>query len=189
VTQPADPVHGASVPHSAERALPVRNPPSIGPVEFDVRVWVYGTITLTSVLVVFDGWADLSSTANLIAVVMGPTIALAIAHLFADVVDLHADQRQALRLDQFRHIVRHSAEYLLVAVPPLLVFFLVGWLTGDSRVAIRAMVLSGSASLGVWGFVAGWRTGYRGGRLLMSTMVGLVMGIVIIVLQIVLKPH
>jgi hypothetical protein len=43
---------------------------------------VYGTIVVTSVLVVYDGWATLR-VLGAVAVILGPVVAMVIGHVFA----------------------------------------------------------------------------------------------------------
>lgn len=44
----------------------------------------YATVVLRSVLVVYDGWQELTTFWGLVAVILGPLVALAVAHFFAD---------------------------------------------------------------------------------------------------------
>jgi hypothetical protein len=43
---------------------------------------VYGTIVLTSVLVLYDGWAHLKVW-GAVAVILGPVVAMVIGHVFS----------------------------------------------------------------------------------------------------------
>lgn len=43
---------------------------------------VYGTIVVTSVLVVYDGWAHLRFW-DAVAIILGPMVAMVIGHVFA----------------------------------------------------------------------------------------------------------
>ena len=174
-------------PPSAPARSPVQ--PRLGPIEFDVRAWVYGTITLMSVLVVYDGWADLKRDLGVVLVLVGPTIALAAAHVFADVLDHQVDYGRPLTGREWRQVLGHGVDFLLVGVPPLAVFAVARVLGQDVTTGLQWTVFLGAASLGFWGYVAGVRVGYRGWRLLASTLTGLLLGLLIVGLQIALKPH
>jgi hypothetical protein len=43
---------------------------------------VYGTIVVTSVLVLYDGWANVR-VLGAVAIILGPVVAMVIAHTFA----------------------------------------------------------------------------------------------------------
>jgi hypothetical protein len=165
-------------------------PFSVGPVEIRIATWVYATVSLMSILVVFDGWRELKSPAGIVIVVVGPTIALGVAHVFADVLQHHVVHGRAHRRHEVVELGWDLVQYLLVAVPPLLVFA-VSYLVLDREPSqsIQSMLLLGAASLGFWGGLAGWRTGYRGWRLLLAVAAGLFVGMLVFAFQLVLKPH
>lgn len=162
----------------------------LGPLEFDAGVWVYGTVTLMSVLVVYEGWGDLKRPLGVLIVVVGPTIALAMAHVFADVLKHAVERGDTPVPGERRRILAHGLQYLLVGVPPLVVLAVTSLLLRQSAAeSIRFMLLFGVLSLGFWGGLAGWRVGYRGWRLVASAVAGLLVGLTVMAFQIVLKPH
>lgn len=164
--------------------------PRIGPIEFDVSTWVYATVTLMSLLVVYDGWGDLKGVIGIVIVVVGPTLALAMAHTFAEVLEhgvitgrqLHAGEKSSLLLD--------FLTYLLVSVPPLIVLAVMSLVFNASLTrSIQVMLYLGVASLGFWGALAGHRAGRTGWRLVLSGVAGLAIGLIVLAVQIALKPH
>lgn len=169
------------------RRLP---PLHVGPLEFDVGVWVYATVTLMSVLVVYEGWGDLKRPLGVLTVVVGPTVALSVAHVFADVLKYAVDSGSAPVPGERRRILAHGVQYLLVGVPPLIVLAVTYLVFRQTPAeSISYMLLFGVLSLGFWGGAAGWRVGYRGWRLVAAALAGLLVGLTVIVFQIVLKPH
>lgn len=168
---------------------PARGPITFGPLTIDVATWVYGTVTLMSVLAVYEWAADMRYL-GVVAVVIGPTIALALAHLFADVLKFEVDHARRPNGPERRHLALHSAQFLLVAVPPLLVLAVASVLPNRSvSGSVQSMIYLGVLSLGFWGFVAGRRSGTRGVRLIIPTLAGFLIGLVVIAFQLVLKPH
>lgn len=162
----------------------------VGRLRIDVAAWVYATITVMAVLVVYDGWGEQKRYLGVVAVVVAPTIALALAHLFADVLDFHVRRHRPPTRPEWVHMLEHAVQYLLVCIPPLVVLVVTGWLPGvDLRGSVAAMIWFAALSLGFWGWFAGRRAGLRGGRLLASTLGGLLVGLVVIALQVLLKPH
>lgn len=162
----------------------------VGPLRIDVAAWVYATVTVMSVLAIYDGWGDTKRYVGVVVVVLAPTIALGLAHLFADVLDFHVRRHRAPSRHEWRHLVGHAVQYLLVAVPPLLVLVVTGLLPAiDLRGSITCMLIFATLSLGFWGWIAGRRAGLRSWRLLVATGGGLLVGLVVIGMQIALKPH
>jgi hypothetical protein len=54
--------------------------------------------------------------------------------------------------------------------------------------AIQVTLWVGAASLGLWGWLAGKRAGYRGWRLVVAAGAGLIVGLVVLTIHIVLEP-
>jgi len=161
----------------------------LGPFHVDVAAWVYATVTVMSVLVVYDGWEDRKRYIGVVLVVVMPTIALALAHLFADVLDFHVRRHRSPTGPERWQQIGHAGQYLLVAVPPLLVLVVTGFIPGiDLRGSITCMLWFAVLSLGFWGWIAGRRAGLGGWRLVAAAGMGLLIGLIVIGTQILLKP-
>ena len=174
---------------ATEQGTTVR-PIRMGPMTINVRIWVYGTVTLMSVLAVFEGWTDLSRVFGVVLVVVGPMLALVLAHLFAEVLEFQIRAGHAPSAMDWRHMGGQSAQFLLVGLPPLAVFFvLIGLFKASIATSIIIMLYFGVISLGFWGWIAGRRSGYRGWRLIGAALAGFLIGFVVICLQLLLKPH
>ena len=150
---------------------------------------VYATVVLMSVLVVYDGWQELASFAGLVAVIMAPMLALAIAHLFAEVLQAHAELRRPLTASEWARFTRDQVPWFLAAVPPL-VMLGIGWVSPlDALTTISVLIWTGLLTLVALAAVAGHRAGLRGWRWLVAALSGGVVGLIVISLQVVLKPH
>lgn len=150
---------------------------------------VYATVVLMSVLVVYDGWADLTTYAGVAGVIVGPILALAVAHLFSEVFELHFRHQRPLTAAEWRRLVADQLHLMLAAVPPLVVLG-IGWLSPlDERGTISVLLWTGMATLMGLSYLAARRAGFRGWRLLVACLSGGVVGLIVISLQIVLKPH
>ena len=148
---------------------------------------VVGTITVTSVLIVYDGWASLK-VLDAVAVIVGPVLAMFIAHVFADAMAAHAARGESLSRSELPHALRIELGWLWLAAPPtalLLLLSAVGVALGDS---IRAVIWLSAASLGFWAGLAGRRAGLRGGQLALAVLLGLLVGAAVLMLQVLLQP-
>ncbi len=175
-----------------DEALPnsVERPFRVGPVEIRIATWVYVTVSLMSILVVYDGWQELKGVAGIVIVVVGPTIALGVAHVFADIVQHQVHHGRGQRREELVELFWEFIQYVLVAVPALIALLVASRVFNQSYSdSIRSMLYLGTASLGFWGGLAGWRSGYRGWRLLLAIAAGLCVGLLVFAFQLVLKPH
>jgi len=156
-------------------------------VALDLERLTYATVVVVSVLAVYRDWEKLSFLAATL-VVVAPVLALAVAHAFSEVLHAHARHQRPLTAEQWRDTALHQVHLLLAAVPPLIVLLL-GHLTPRVADHVRAIVLgTGVATLIALAAVAGRRAGYRGWRWLVASLMGGVIGLVVILLQVVLKP-
>jgi hypothetical protein len=150
---------------------------------------VYATVVLMSVLAVYDGWQDLATFAGVAVVIVGPLLALSLAHLFGDLLHAHAERRRPLTASEWRRHARDQISWFVAAVPPLVVLA-IGWLTPADVVETIALVLwTGVVTLVVLSAVAGRLAGLRGWRWCAATAAGGLIGLIVIGLQLVLKPH
>ena len=106
-------------------------------------------------------------------------LAVVLAHLFSELLHEYAAHQRPLT----------ASEWLGVAVPPL-ILLIIGRATSiqiaDSRPVEEIL---GMVTLIVLSALAGRRAGLRGLRRILVSFAGGVIGLVVIVLQIVLKPH
>jgi hypothetical protein len=148
---------------------------------------VVATITLTSVLIIYDGWATLKF-GDVAAIIVGPVLAIFVAHAFAGVLEAAAAKGRPLSRSELLGVVTVESGFLLLALPPLAllaVLALAGVSLGDG---IRIVIWLGAASLGFWGGLAGVRAGLRGWRLALAVAVGLLVGALVLALKVVLQP-
>jgi hypothetical protein len=148
---------------------------------------VYGTIVVTSVLVIYDGWANLR-VLGAVAVILGPVVAMVIGHVFAASLAAYAAHRRRATRRELLRIVRRESRFLFVCVPQivlLLVLTLVGFGLSET---VRVLIWCGAASLGFWGGLAapaGWLA--RPGRCARRDR-GLAAGGAVLLLQVFLQP-
>ncbi len=163
--------------------------PSLGPLRINAFAWIYTTVSVMAMLVVYDGWSELNGVGGIVLIVVGPTIALAAAHVFAEVID-ELVKRDMIDARARRRLVWEFFEYVVVAVPPLVLLGITSIvLQQPPRDSIKSMLALGVFSLGFWGGLAAWRAGLRWWRLAAATSVGLLIGGSVFLLQILLKPH
>jgi hypothetical protein len=148
---------------------------------------VYATITVMSVLIIYDGWEKLHFL-DVVGVICGPILAMFIAHVFSASLGREVAEGRKLRWSERATIVRTESRFMLLAVPPLALLALTQVAGASLKWSINIIVWAGAASLGYWGYVAGRRAGFTRWRLAGAIVSGLVVGLVILVLQVLLQP-
>ena len=125
---------------------------------------IYATITMMSVLIIYDGWQTLKLI-DVVGVIVGPVLAMFLSHVFSGAMAKHIEAGRILTGQEWMRVVASETPFLLLCVPPLVivaVLFALGVSLTDS---IQVVVWFGTATLGYWGFVAGRRAGFVGWRL------------------------
>ncbi|HSK61706.1 MAG TPA: hypothetical protein VK935_21905 [Actinomycetospora sp.] len=99
-----------------------------------------------------------------------------------------AAPRRAADRAELRDLTRHAAQYLLLAVVPLLVV-VIGAVSGlyDPEGAVDAVIWAGPAFLVVIGGVGGWRVGRRVRGALLGAVAAGVLGLFVLLLRLVLE--
>lgn len=148
---------------------------------------VYATITVMSVLIIYDGWEELHLL-DVAGVIVGPILAMFLAHAFSAGLARQVAEGRRLHWGERVSIMRAEARFLLIAVPPLVVL-LATQLAGLSlKWSINTIVWAGAASLGYWSYVAAKRAGFRRWQLVGAIAGGLLVGLVILLFQVLLQP-
>jgi hypothetical protein len=115
-------------------------------------------------------------------------LAIFLSHLFGAELGTRVAMGRPMTWRERRIAFVEECRFLVIAIPPVLI--LIGLSAAGlsySRI-IRVIVMTGVASLGVWGAVAGRRAGLTGWGLVASAANGLLLGGVILALQAVLQP-
>ena len=147
---------------------------------------VYGTITVMTVLVIYDGWQNLRFV-DVVAVIVGLVLAMFLSHVFAGALAQQvALGRRPTNHERLR-IVASESRFLLLAVPPLAIVSLLTLLGVSLNDSIRCVTVLGALSLGFWGGLAGRRPARAAGPVL-AVLAGLAVGGLVLALQIVLQP-
>jgi hypothetical protein len=148
---------------------------------------VYATITVMSVLIIYDGWQKLRLI-DVVLVIVGPIIAMFIGHIFSAALAKQIEVGRPLSRTEGTAIVGSESRFLLLAVPPVAIVCVLYACNVSLAEAIRITLLAEAASLGYWGFVAARRGGIVGWRVVAFVVAGLVVGLVVLLLQVVLQP-
>jgi hypothetical protein len=148
---------------------------------------VYTTITVMSILIVYDGWKNLKLGAA-VGVILGPVLAMFVSHVFSASLARQAKLHGRPGRSEQMSIIRTELRFLLLAAPALALLIILtaaGVSVGNS---IQAVIFLGGASLGYWGFVAGRRAGLAGWPLARTVVFGLIVGLLVLALGVFLHP-
>jgi hypothetical protein len=138
----------------------VTSPPTPRVGRFHIRIdrIIYATVTLLSVLIIYDGWATLRFW-DVVVVILGPILAIFLSHVFGAELGTRVALGRPLTGAERRGVVAEESRFLLVPIPPLIILTVLA-LAGVSYTGIiHVIVLVGVLSLGFWGAVAGRRAG------------------------------
>src|SRR5664279_2971899 len=94
----------------------------VGPLKIRVDRVIYTTITMVSVLIVYDGWGKLR-LGGVVAVIIGPILAIFLSHVFGAALGVRVALGRPLTARGRRGVLLAESRFLLIAVPPLLILF------------------------------------------------------------------
>ncbi len=148
---------------------------------------IYTTITLASVLIVYDGWTKLK-LADVAWIIIGPVLAMFISHVFSAGVAQHAELKRPATGAEWVRIARVESVFLLLAVPPLVL--LVGLHLAEVSLSdsIRVIIWVEGLSIGLWAGLAASRAGLGRSQIALAVAAGLVVGATVLALQVFLQP-
>jgi hypothetical protein len=167
--------------------VPIAEKMRIGRLKIRVDRVIYTTITLLSVLIIYDGWEQLRFWA-VVTVIVGPILAIFLSHVFGATLGSRVARGRPLTRQEHRTVFAEECKFLLIAVPPLVILVILAIAGLSYTRIIQVIVLTGVVSLGVWGGVAGRRAGVTGWPLLIPITYGLFVGGTIFTLQALLQP-
>jgi hypothetical protein len=148
---------------------------------------VTGTISVTCVLIVYDGWANVRYR-DAVAVILGPVIAIVLSHMYSGGLMKAMDLQRRLNWTEWRTVLRFKSRFLLLAAPPLLILTIL-WLVGVSHTrSIRVTITFEALSLSVLAGVVAYRAGFRGWRLSGAILLGLLLAAILLGFQAFLQP-
>jgi hypothetical protein len=162
-------------------------PARVGPLKIRMDRLINTTITVLTVLIVYDGWETLSFW-GVAAVMVGPLLAVFLSHIFADALEDRVERGRALTRREHRDILARESRLLFLAVPPLVVLVVLSILGISYTRIVQVIVVAGVLSLGLCGAVAGRRAHLTGWALVVPTAYGLLVGGVILLLRALLQP-
>src|SRR5262249_23438386 len=79
---------------------------------------VTATITLVTVLIVYDGWATLKFF-DVVLIVLGPIIAVVTSHVFSNSLVQQVELGRRPTMHEWLAVLRFESRVLLLAIPPL----------------------------------------------------------------------
>ncbi|MFZ1116872.1 MAG: hypothetical protein WAN44_13725 [Propionibacteriaceae bacterium] len=159
----------------------------VGRLKIRVDRVIYTTITLLTVLIIYDGWEELRFW-DVVTVIVGPILAIFMGHVFGAALGTRVALGRPLTRHERRAVFVEECRFLLVAVPPLAILVVLTIVGISYTRIIQVIVFTGVLSLGVWGGVAGRRAGLSGWALMLSIASGLLLGGIILALQALLQP-
>jgi hypothetical protein len=148
---------------------------------------VYGTISIMSVLIVYDGWSRLELR-GVVGVIVGPIVAMFVSHVFSSTLAQQVDLGRRVNGAEMVGTIRSESRFLLLAVPPVLLAVVTNLAGAVLTTSVQVILWFGVASLGFWGGLAGRRAGFSGWQLVLAVMAGLVVGLTVLALQVFLQP-
>jgi hypothetical protein len=148
---------------------------------------VYATITIMSVLIIYDGWQQLKLI-DVIGVIAGPILAMFIAHVFSALLAKQVEVGRTPTWDERKAIVCSEVPFLLLCVPPVIIVSVLYALGVSLSNTIRVTLWMEAASLGYWGYLAARRAGLVGWRVVLHVAGGLAVGVIVLLLQVALQP-
>jgi hypothetical protein len=188
---PLDPLNGEDEASAhgkpAHGGLRATRPGEPSAFAVDVDRVIYATITVMSVLIIYDGWQQLKFL-EVVGAIVGAVIAMFVAHVFSAGLAQQVALGRPVTSRERRKIVRSESRFLLICVPPVLVVGVLVLLGFSMSDAIRWVLVVGTVSLGFWGGVAGRRAGLTGWRLVSAVVAGLLIGFLILALDVILQP-
>lgn len=148
---------------------------------------VTATVALVCVLIVYDGWAALEPV-DVVIVIVGPVVAICTTHIFSGSLVQLVELGRRPTIKEWLVTARFELRFLLLAVPPLAVLFVLRLASVTLTDAVRVVIWLEALSLGFWAGLAAWYAGLRGRLLGGSILAGLVMSGVVLLLELILQP-
>src|SRR5262245_12477215 len=142
---------------------------------------------MVSVLIIYDGWDHLGFW-GVLAVIVGPMLAIFLSHLFGAELGTRVSLGRPLTWRERRTAFVEECRFLFLLLPPVLIMVVLRIARESYTRIIHVIILTGVASLGVCGGVAGRRAGLTGWGLVLSVGYGLLLGAFILMLQAMLQP-
>jgi hypothetical protein len=142
---------------------------------------------VTSVLAVYDGWADLRLL-DAAAIILGPVVAMVIGHIFAATLAAYPAVGRRPMGSELLTIMRHESHFLLVCAPQLILLLLLSVVGLSMSDTVRVLIWAGAASLGFWGGLAAQRAGLRWRGIALGVITGLAAGGAVLLMQVFLQP-
>jgi hypothetical protein len=122
------------------------------------------------------------------AIILGSVVAIFASHVFAGALAKRVELGRSLTRHEALIMTASESQFPLIALPPLALLTVLSAFGTSYTRTIQVIILSGVASLGFWGGVAGHRAGLSGWRFVLCVGYGLGLGAVTLALQAILQP-
>jgi hypothetical protein len=161
--------------------------PRVGRLQIRMDRVIYTTITMMPVLIIYDGWTTLRFW-GVVAIVLEPILAIFLSDVFGEELGTRVALGRPLTRSERSALIVEESRFLLVPIPPLIILTVLGARRRLLHPHHQRDRPGRSALARVLGAVAGRRAGLTGWSLAVSTLSGLGVGCVILVLQALLQP-
>lgn len=155
----------------------------------DPHVIIYSTLILLMAYALYDEGDEtlvLGKLLEIVGISIAPLLALAMAHMFSESLDLQIRYGRRLNRHDRRHLLRTNVQYLYVAIPPSLLLGVLAMLQWNAENAVGVMLLLGLVSLCFWGVYAA-RQAHLGPWRQASFGLGYgLMGLIVLVIELIL---
>jgi hypothetical protein len=148
---------------------------------------VTATVALVCVLVVYDGWVALQPL-DVVIVIVGPVVAICTTHIFSDSLVQLVELGRRPTLKEWLVTARFQLRFLLLAVLPLAVLFVLRLAGVTLTDTVRVIIWLEALSLGFWAGLAAWYAGLRGRSLGGAILAGLGISGVVLLIELILQP-
>jgi hypothetical protein len=152
----------------------------------DPHIIIYSTIILMTAYALFDEGTDPLGEgpwAALVGISIAPLFALGMAHAFSEALDLQIRNGRRLTGHDRRELLRTNAQYLYIAVPPILLFGVLVLFDWEANRAVELVLGLGLVSLFLWGLFAGRKAGLSVPRQLMFGFNYALMGLIVLAVE------
>ena len=148
---------------------------------------VTATITLVTVLIVYDGWTTLKFF-DVFLVVLSPIIAIFTAHIFSNSLVQQVELGRRPTMREWLALVGSESRLLLLAIPPLAVLIVLRLANVALTDAVQVLIWLEALSLILWAGLAARYAGLRGRPFALSILGGIAVAAIVLLLQVFLEP-
>jgi VIT1/CCC1 family predicted Fe2+/Mn2+ transporter len=147
------------------------------------RIIVYATIIQLAAFAIFDQGNDPITDfvyRNIIVVSLGPMFAVAVAHMFAEVLDHHIERGENFTLQEARPLLKQNLQFLYVGLAPLVIALPFLFTDVSANTVVNVIFVFGIASLFFWGALAARHSGRTPAKQLAFALAYGILGLLVV---------